>query len=115
MAPSSPKQRLALLAKSVGAAGPALVPRPVDASDEAFVPRRVLFTGGAEFIGSNALIHMVTKYPETFFVCFDNLSEGSNWRICGPSRASRIASSSRATWPQRRPCGPSSPTTRSTR
>jgi len=40
--------------------------------------KRVLFTGGAGFIGSNVLIHMVKTYPKTFFVCLDNLSEGSN-------------------------------------
>jgi len=81
MAPFSPKQRLEVLAKSVGACGlRAAGPRqaPVDAPNEPYVPRRVLFTGGAGFIGSNVLIHMVRKYPETFFVCFDNLSEGSN-------------------------------------
>jgi dTDP-glucose 4,6-dehydratase len=38
----------------------------------------VLFTGGAGFIGSNTLIHMVQTHPEIFFVCLDNLSEGSN-------------------------------------
>jgi len=43
-----------------------------------YEPRRVLFTGGAGFIGSNTLIHMVQKYPEVLFVCLDNLSQGSN-------------------------------------
>lgn len=43
-----------------------------------FVPRRILFTGGAGFIGSNVLIFLVSKYPEVTFVCLDNLSEGSN-------------------------------------
>jgi dTDP-glucose 4,6-dehydratase len=37
-----------------------------------------LFTGGAGFIGSNVLIHMVKTHPDVFFVCLDNLSEGSN-------------------------------------
>lgn len=47
-------------------------------STNEYEPRRVLFTGGAGFIGSNVLIYMVQKYPEVFFVCLDNLSEGSN-------------------------------------
>mmetsp|Transcript_109543 Transcript_109543/g.194267 ORF Transcript_109543/g.194267 Transcript_109543/m.194267 type:complete len:784 (+) Transcript_109543:98-2449(+) len=41
-------------------------------------PECVLFTGGAGFIGSNVLIHLVQKYPRVVFVCLDNLSQGSN-------------------------------------
>ncbi|CAK9102834.1 unnamed protein product [Durusdinium trenchii] len=55
------------------------MPAPVrNSKDGEFVPRRILLTGGAGFIGSNVLIHLVHKYPEVRFVCLDNLSEGSN-------------------------------------
>lgn len=49
-----------------------------------YVPQKVFFTGGAGFIGSNTLIYMVRKYPEVFFVCFDNLSSGSNRKNLAP-------------------------------
>jgi len=47
-------------------------------ADGEYNAQRVLFTGGAGFIGSNTLIHMVKKYPDVLFVCLDNLAEGSN-------------------------------------
>jgi len=50
---------------------------PTSASEE-YKPQSVLFTGGCGFIGSNTLIHLVKKYPAVRWVCFDNLSEGSN-------------------------------------
>jgi len=49
-----------------------------------YQPHKVMVTGGAGFIGSNVLIHMVKKYPEVLFVCLDNLSEGSNVANLGP-------------------------------
>jgi len=49
-----------------------------EAKPSEYVPRRILFTGGAGFIGSNVLIYLVRKYPQVSFVCLDNLSEGSN-------------------------------------
>jgi CDP-6-deoxy-D-xylo-4-hexulose-3-dehydrase len=49
---------------------------PVNSAE--YEAQRVLFTGGAGFIGSNTLIHMVKKYPKVLFVCLDNLSDGSN-------------------------------------
>ncbi|CAE7323871.1 Tgds, partial [Symbiodinium microadriaticum] len=54
-----------------------------------YAPRRVLFTGGAGFIGSNVLIYFVQKYPEVFFLCLDNLSEGANLLNLDPIRGAR--------------------------
>mmetsp|Transcript_25928 Transcript_25928/g.56301 ORF Transcript_25928/g.56301 Transcript_25928/m.56301 type:complete len:805 (-) Transcript_25928:308-2722(-) len=75
-------RRLAVVMKTVLPDGPktlrpcSMSAQPV--SSEEYTPQRVLFTGGAGFIGSNVLTYMVQTYPEVFFVCFDNLSEGSN-------------------------------------
>lgn len=74
---SRPLARLGTLARQLTAAG-------ADAGAEEYRPRRVLFTGGAGFIGSNVLIHMAQTYPEVFFLCFDNLSEGSNLSNLSP-------------------------------
>lgn len=38
-----------------------------------FIPKAVLFTGGAGFIGSNVLIHLIDAFPQTKFVCLDKL------------------------------------------
>lgn len=40
--------------------------------------RRVAITGGAGFIGSNLLLHMVPKYPEYKFVNVDSLTYAGN-------------------------------------
>jgi dTDP-glucose 4,6-dehydratase/UDP-glucose 4,6-dehydratase len=54
-------------------------PVPVATSSQSeYEPKRVLFTGGAGFIGSNTMIHLVQKHPSVLYVCLDNLSEGSN-------------------------------------
>ena len=39
---------------------------------------RVMVTGGAGFIGSNLLLHLVPKYPETLFVNVDCLTYAGN-------------------------------------
>jgi len=45
---------------------------------DSYSPKAVLFTGGAGFIGSNVLCHLVPKYPECKFVCLDKLTACSN-------------------------------------
>lgn len=42
------------------------------------LPKRVLVTGGAGFIGSNFLLHVVPKYPDTSFWNLDILSYAGN-------------------------------------
>jgi len=39
-----------------------------------YIPRSVLLTGGAGFIGSHVLCHLVQRYPEAHFVCLDKLA-----------------------------------------
>jgi len=43
-----------------------------------FLPKSVLFTGGAGFIGSNVLVHLVQAYPECKFVCLDKVTACAN-------------------------------------
>ena len=40
--------------------------------------RRIAVTGGAGFIGSNLLLHLVPKYPDYYFVNIDNLTYAGN-------------------------------------
>lgn len=74
MAPSA-MQRLDAISRAVlHSATP--FPSPCAAGE--YSPTKVLFTGGAGFIGSNVLIYMVKKYPGVHFYCLDNLSESSS-------------------------------------
>ena len=41
-------------------------------------PKRILVTGGAGFIGSNFLLHMVPQYPDVQFVNLDTLTYAGN-------------------------------------
>ncbi|MBI4095140.1 MAG: GDP-mannose 4,6-dehydratase [Candidatus Liptonbacteria bacterium] len=43
-------------------------------------PKTILITGGAGFIGSNALIHLFKKYPETKFIVLDALTYAGDIR-----------------------------------
>lgn len=43
-----------------------------------YVPKAVLFTGGAGFIGSNVLVHLVQSYPECNFICLDKVTACAN-------------------------------------
>ena len=36
-------------------------------------PKVILLTGGAGFIGSCVMVHLVKKYPETQMICLDKL------------------------------------------
>lgn len=78
---SRPLTRLGTVARHLTATSTATA--TADGAEE-YQPRRILFTGGAGFIGSNVLIHMTRTYPEVFFLCFDNLSEGSNLSNLSP-------------------------------
>jgi UDP-glucose 4,6-dehydratase len=46
----------------------------IAAEEEAdYVPKSILLTGGAGFIGSNVMLHLVKKYADYKMVCFDKL------------------------------------------
>ena len=40
--------------------------------------KRILVTGGAGFIGSNFIFHMLDKYPEYRIICLDKLTYAGN-------------------------------------
>lgn len=42
--------------------------------EEEFTPKSLLLTGGAGFIGSAVLLHLVERFPDCHFVCIDKLS-----------------------------------------
>jgi len=44
----------------------------------AYTPKAVLFTGGAGFIGSNVMVHLVQTYPNCKFVCLDKVTACAN-------------------------------------
>jgi UDP-glucose 4,6-dehydratase len=43
-----------------------------------YTPKAVLLTGGAGFIGSNVLVHLVQAYPDCKFVCLDKVTDCAN-------------------------------------
>lgn len=47
-------------------------------SKEEYKPKSILFTGGAGFIGSNVMSHIVDQHPETQMVCLDSLDYCAN-------------------------------------
>jgi len=49
-------------------------------------PERILVTGGAGFIGSNFVVHMLQKYPKYHIVVLDKLSYCSNVKNLDPVR-----------------------------
>lgn len=49
----------------------------------------IIVTGGAGFIGSNFVFHMLKKYPDYRIICLDKLTYvsillyfGSGWSVC---------------------------------
>jgi dTDP-glucose 4,6-dehydratase len=52
------------------------MPAPFDLKEAPghYVPKSVLLTGGAGFIGSNTLVHLVNRYPAIRFVCLDKVN-----------------------------------------
>jgi len=51
---------------------------PVNGVSQKYVPQNILVTGGAGFIGSNIVIHLVKKYPHYKIVNLDKLDYCSN-------------------------------------
>ena len=47
---------------------------PVTLKDMAYIPKSVMLTGGAGFIGSVVLCRLVRLYPEIRFLCLDKLT-----------------------------------------
>ena len=45
---------------------------------------RIIVTGGAGFIGSNFIFHMLKKYPEYRIVCVDKLTYAGNLSTLAP-------------------------------
>lgn len=45
----------------------------------------IIVTGGAGFIGSNFVFHMLNKYPDYRIVCLDKLTYAGNLSYTGAS------------------------------
>lgn len=50
----------------------------VDSEQESGAPKTILVTGGAGFIGSNFVLHMVSKYPHYKIINLDSLTYAGN-------------------------------------
>ena len=46
--------------------------------------KTIIVTGGAGFIGSNFIFHMLDKYPEYRIVCLDKLTYAGNLSTLEP-------------------------------
>ena len=42
----------------------------------------IIVTGGAGFIGSNFIFHMLNKYPDYRIICLDCLTYAGNLSLC---------------------------------
>ena len=44
----------------------------------------IIVTGGAGFIGSNFIFHMLSKYPDYRIICLDKLTYAGNLSTLAP-------------------------------
>lgn len=44
----------------------------------------IIVTGGAGFIGSNFIFHIISKYPDYRFICLDSLTYAGNLSTLSP-------------------------------
>ena len=51
----------------------------------------IIVTGGAGFIGSNFIFHMLKKYPDDRIICLDKLTYAGNLSTLAPIMTTRIS------------------------
>ena len=61
----------------------------METTTEARIPRRILITGGAGFIGSNFVYHWCNKYPDDRVVVLDALTYAGNRNTLSPLEANQ--------------------------
>lgn len=63
---------------------------------------KILVTGGAGFIGSNFIYHMLREHPDYDIVCLDLLTYAGNLKTLDGAMKTAISSSSREILPTAR-------------